>query len=120
MGLSRKFVFLIFLFIIGFNSNGCSSVEDYIRVNEEEGLEATQAKHDAIVADTAHYVGKNKSELRMMFGEPSKVISPATWNNVDYDAEWVYEQGIPFINKQYRMFYIKNDIVVHVEFGGIF
>jgi len=70
----------------------------------------TQAKHDVIVADIAHYVGKNKSELRKMFGAPSKVISPSTWNDVDYDAEWVYEQGIPFVNKQYRMFYIKDDI----------
>lgn len=120
MGFIKKCLFLIFIFIIGLNFNGCSSGGEYIRTYEEEGLDATVAKHDAIVADIKYYIGKNKSELRKMFGEPAKIISPSTWNNVEYDAEWIYEQGIPFINKQYRMFYIKNDIVAHVEFGGIF
>ncbi len=120
MELSRKFVLLISLFFTGLNFVGCSSIADSIRKSEEDALDATVAKHDVIMADMEQHVGKNKDELRRILGEPSKVISPSIWKSVTYDEEWVYERGIPFVNKQYRMFYIKDDVVTHVEFGGIF
>lgn len=120
MELNKKFVFLMFFFIVGFNCVGCSSLNDYILENQREGLEITTAKHDAILADIEQHIGKNKKELRAILGEPSEIISPSSWKNVEYDEEWVYEKGIPFVNKQYRMFYIKDDVVIHVEFGGIF
>jgi len=120
MEYSKKFMLPIFLCILLVNCTGCSSIAENIKRNQEEALDATIEKHDAIVVDIEQYVGKHKDELRILLGEPSEVISPSTWNNVEYDEEWVYEQKISFVNKQYRMFYFQKDIVAHVEFGGVY
>jgi len=120
MGYSKKLMFLMIFFISGLTCVGCSSLEDYIRKNQSEALSATEAKLDVIIIDVEKYIGKNKEELRKSLGEPSQIICPSLWKGVKYDEEWVYEKGIPFVNKQYRMFYIKGGIVAHVELGGVF
>lgn len=115
-----KLIFLIFFLcsaIVGF---GCSRMEDYIRDYEQRGLEVSSAKYDAIIQDLEQYVGKNTIELKKMLGKPSRVVSPSKWKDVEYDEEWVYAKGLIFLNKQYRIFYIKEDRVAHVEFGGIY
>ena len=120
MELSKKLAPLILFFLAGSNFLGCASATDYLRKYQDQGLSITMDKYDTIMADIEQYIGKSKNELKEVLGKPTRTISPSTWKNVEYDEEWVYEQGVPFVNKQYRMFYIKEDIVIHVEFGGIF
>jgi hypothetical protein len=89
-------------------------------MSEEEGLKSTVAKHDAIMNDLKQYIGKHKSELRTILGKPTRIVSPSIWNDIKYDEEWVYERGIFLINKQYRMFFIKDNIIAYVKFGGFY
>lgn len=117
---NRELLLQIALFCCAINCFGCSKIDNYIRTQEEIGLEITTAKYDSIMRDLKQYVGKSTTELRRILGEPSKIIFSSNVNGVKYDEEWIYAKGVVLLNKQYRMFYITNDIVVHVEFGGVF
>ena len=113
-----KFFFILIVFIL--IHVGCALVPDFSKLDGQGAFEASIDEKNAIEAEIEQNIGKHKNELRRILGEPTKIISPSVWDNVRYNEEWVYSTGITFLNKQYRMFYIKNDIVVHVEFGGIF
>jgi len=120
MEYTRKYFFLVLLSVVLLNCVGCTGMADRVRMDQQRSFDAATASYDAIKGDMKKYLGVHKSELRASLGEPSQRISPSVWDEVKYDEEWVYTRGVMFINKQYRLFYIKNDVVAHVEFGGIF
>ena len=120
MGYSSRYILFLISVILVLVQVGCVLIPNLSKLDGQEAFEATIAERDAIQADIEQYLGRHKEELRMLLGEPSEIISPSQWNNVKYDEEWVYSKGISFVTKQYRMFYIKEGIVVHVEFGGVF
>lgn len=116
----NKLFYFIILLIFILTNVGCALIPDFSKLDGQEAFEASIDELNAIEAEIEQHIGKNKDELRTILGEPTEIISPSIWNNVRYDEEWVYSTGVIFFNKQYRMFYIKDDIVVHVEFGGIY
>ena len=117
---NKSFFYFFILVVFILTHAGCALVPDFSKLDGQEAFEASIKERNAIEAEIEQYIGKHKNELRRIFGEPTEIISPSVWENVRYDEEWVYATGIGFLNKQYRMFYIKNDIVVHTEFGRTF
>ncbi len=105
-----------FIFVL-LSSSSCAMLSD---PSGQRFFDDSVEELDAIKSGLDQFVGKHKNELQKEMGRPKKIVSPSNWDNVQYDEEWIYTRGIPLINRQYRMFYIKDDVVLHTEFGGIF
>ncbi len=115
-----KFKFILTIISLSVSLSSCTSLSDFLKLDDQEGFEASVAKLNSLNAEVKQHIGKHKDELRKIMGEPTKIISPSIWKNVNYDEEWEYSTGIILVNQQFRTFYIKDDKVADAEFNGIF
>ncbi len=94
--------------------------------NDTRSLEQYGDDVSATILRLADYIGKGKSDIRRIFGEPTQIkiksgMVPKYFQNekVSFDEIWDYSKmkGIPMINASRGtvLFYFKGDIVAAVD-----